>query len=326
MDDKAKIKSLVGVKRIIVEEAEQITKEDFLELNRRARGIEDIQIILILNPVDERHWIKEHFFDNQKVRNKTTIIHATYKDNIQNLTKQDVEELEDLQLISPNDYRIYALGQWGKPEVKRPYVYNFDTARHISESAKFSEISPIYFSIDFNLEPLVCTCSHIWNDSKGAHWHIFKEIVLELGSVEELCDRIEGSFKPHTLASSLFTGDATGRKRDVISMNNVDAWTIIDKRFNLRRRLQVPRSNPIVKENRHLMNALFAMHPDIKINPDCKLTINEIQYTEASPEGDILKKDRNKLEQRADALDTVRYAANTWLRDFITNRYKYQAN
>ena len=52
-------------------------------------------------------------------------------------------------------------------------------------------------------------------------------------------------------------------------------------------------------------------------------TINELEYTEVSPEGDILKKNRDKLEQRSDFLDTVRYMFNTFIPDFINNNTKY---
>ena len=38
LDDVSKLKSMVNIKRIWIEEANEITQEDFQELNRRARG------------------------------------------------------------------------------------------------------------------------------------------------------------------------------------------------------------------------------------------------------------------------------------------------
>jgi len=96
---------------------------------------------------------------------------------------------------------------------------------------------------------------------------------------------------------------------------------MIDARFNLGRRLQVPRANPSVKENRHLVNAILAFHPDVKINPKCKKLIYDMQFVEADPEGNIIKKARNNEAQRADALDAWRYKCNTFLHDFF-ERYK----
>jgi hypothetical protein len=115
----------------------------------------------------------------------------------------------------------------------------------------------------------------------------------------------------------LFTGDAMQRKREITQRNNIDAWRIIDQQLNLGRRLLVPKSNPSVKENRHLVNAVLAFHPDIIINPECKKLIYDMQFVEADADGDIIKKNRNKEEQRADALDCFRYDINTHLRNFI---------
>ncbi|RYE25650.1 MAG: hypothetical protein EOP51_03450, partial [Sphingobacteriales bacterium] len=44
LDDPDKLKSFEGLQRILVEEAAELEFEDYLELNRRARGRADIQI------------------------------------------------------------------------------------------------------------------------------------------------------------------------------------------------------------------------------------------------------------------------------------------
>lgn len=62
LDDPDKLKSFEGLQRILVEEAAELDFEDFLELNRRARGRENIQITLCFNPIHEEHWLKKHFF------------------------------------------------------------------------------------------------------------------------------------------------------------------------------------------------------------------------------------------------------------------------
>ncbi len=98
----------MGVKRIVIEEASQLSFEDFLELNRRARGMEDIQITMILNPVSEDHWIKEKFCDpNGPYANETTVLRFTYHDNCNReglsfLTQTDIRELERLKEINEN--------------------------------------------------------------------------------------------------------------------------------------------------------------------------------------------------------------------------------
>ena len=87
--------------------------------------------------------------------------------------------------------------------------------------------------------------------------------------------------------------------------------------------MKVPKSNPSVKSNRELCNFILYGHKDVKVNPRCKTLIYELKFTEADSEGGIAKKNRAKLEQRADALDTWRYVANTYLGDFIQKPGKY---
>ncbi|MDX1373377.1 MAG: hypothetical protein R3321_12960, partial [Nitrososphaeraceae archaeon] len=62
---------------------------------------------------------------------------------------------------------------------------------------------------------------------------------------------------------------------------------------------------------------------DVLVSDKMNVTINELEYTEVSPEGDILKKNRDREEQRSDALDCARYMFNTFVNDFITNSNKY---
>ena len=48
VDDPEKLKSIVNIKYAVLEEATEFTKDDFLEINRRLRGIDGIKIVLIL--------------------------------------------------------------------------------------------------------------------------------------------------------------------------------------------------------------------------------------------------------------------------------------
>ena len=58
LDNPDKLKSFEGLQRILVEEAAELEFEDFLELNRRARGRDNIQLTLCFNPIHEEHWLK----------------------------------------------------------------------------------------------------------------------------------------------------------------------------------------------------------------------------------------------------------------------------
>lgn len=321
LDDVEKLKSITGITSIWIEEATELNEGDFDQVDLRLRGETENykQIILSFNPIDERHWLKKRFFDFRT--DNTTVLKTTYKDNFF-IDDEYRRVLEQKASVSPNLYRIYYLGEWGREDVSRAYCQNFKTEKHVSDLAVFNASLPVIFSLDFNVEPFVCECSHIWTDSKGMHFHHFKELVIEKnGDVDKMCDLIESTFGMKVIASALFTGDAMQRKREITQRDNIDAWRMIDARFKLGRRLLVPRANPNVKENRHLINAIHAFHPDFKINPECKKLIYECQFAEVDVEGELIKKDRNKEAQRLDALDCHRYTCNTFLHDFI-DRYK----
>jgi PBSX family phage terminase large subunit len=317
LDDVEKLKSIEGITGVWVEEATELNESDFDQIDLRLRGetLNYKQIILSFNPIDESHWLKKRFFDSAPENAYT--LRTTFKDN-HFIDDEYRRVLEQKASVSPNLYRIYYLGEWGKEDIESPYCYNFKREKHISDRAIYNPLLPVHFSIDFNVEPFICIASHKWIDSKGYHAHYFKEFVIEKnGDVYKMIDLIKGTFDLRALSMCLFTGDAMQRKREITQRNNIDAWRIIDQQLNLGRRLLVPKSNPSVKENRHLVNAVLAFHPDIIINPECKKLIYDMQFVEADADGDIIKKNRNKEEQRADALDCFRYDINTHLRNFI---------
>lgn len=321
LDDVERLKSIAGITSIWIEEATEISEADFDQVDLRLRGetANYKQIIISFNPINENHWLKKRFFDTPPAN--CTVLKTTFKDNLF-IDDEYRIVLEQKASVSPNLYRVYYLGEWGKEDVQRAYCQNFNRDKHISEQAVFNPNPPVIFSLDFNVEPFVCECAHIWTDANGMHFHNFKELVIEKnGDVDSMCDLIESTFGMRVISNALFTGDAMQRKREIVQRDNINAWRMIDTRFHLGRRLMVPRANPSVKENRHLMNAIHAFHPDFKINPVCKKLIYDCQFVEADEEGNIMKKSRSKEEQRADALDCHRYMANTFLPDFY-ERYR----
>lgn len=347
LDDIEKVKSIEGITDIWVEEATEITENDFDALDIRIRTLKGpLRYTLTFNPVDENHWIKKRFCPeesegiqhytytvtafndviNENISLTYSLLHTTYQDN-RFLPIKYVAKLEALSKTNPNYYRVYKLGKWGKTEVKRPYCYNFDEKKHVSKEAVFSIHKRVYLSLDFNVEPFVCTARHQWFDKEGHHWHVFKQFVLEKdGDVYRMAQAIKDYFPRETLTSLIITGDAMQKKREITQVNNLDGWKIICKELGISTsssRFQVPKSNPSVKNNRFLVGAVHSIHPDYKIHPDCTLLINEMQFTEADEEGDIIKTSRKNENQRADALDTERYAINSWMFDFIDHPKKY---
>jgi phage terminase large subunit len=112
LDDVEKLKSIVGVNRIWVEEASEIAESDFKQLDLRMRGKNTVgyQMTLTFNPISELHWIKKRFFD--LIQDDAFTLKTTYRDN-KFLDEAYIKRLEDLQKEDYQYYRIYNLGEWG---------------------------------------------------------------------------------------------------------------------------------------------------------------------------------------------------------------------
>jgi phage terminase large subunit len=148
LDDPEKIKSIHGVTRVWIEEASELSFEDFKQLNLRLRGRENLQMTLTFNPIDTEHWINKHFFLTPEIAEKTTFIKTTYKDNrfIDDAYKL---ELESYKTIDENYYRIYVKGDWGLASKGRifPIWETIDT---------FPEIDGWWLGLDFGYSSDPC--------------------------------------------------------------------------------------------------------------------------------------------------------------------------
>lgn len=116
-DDIEKIKSVTFEKGnltdIWIEEATEITENDFEILDDRLRGIlRDgmfYQMDLSFNPIPS--WIKKRFFDMPD--KNAFICESTYKDN-RFIDKAYSDRMEERRIRDPEGFRIYGAGQWGQ--------------------------------------------------------------------------------------------------------------------------------------------------------------------------------------------------------------------
>lgn len=112
LDDVEKLKSIYEITDVWVEEATEITYDDFSQLKIRMRGKTRYysQMILTFNPISITHWLKKEFFDKQSPKVRTH--QSTYLDN-RFLQKKDRETLEDFKESNEYYYNVYCLGMWG---------------------------------------------------------------------------------------------------------------------------------------------------------------------------------------------------------------------
>ena len=155
LDDVEKLKSVANINRIWVEEASEISEQDFNQLDLRMRGQSEIgyQITLTFNPISELHWIKKLFFDIGK--EDAYILKTTYQDNLF-LDDRYKQTLEDLKNQDYQYYRIYALGEWGS--LGNVIYTNWEKA----DLSKEKHFDNFFNGLDFGLRKIAPLCRNVY--------------------------------------------------------------------------------------------------------------------------------------------------------------------
>ena len=146
-DDIEKIKSINFEKGkltdIWIEEATEITENDFNILDDRLRGLLDdglfYQVNISFNPVSVTSWLKKRFFDYAD--NDADTCHSTYLDNCF-IDKEYHKRMMKRKELDPEGYKVYGLGEWGS--IGGIVFHNFE----IKEFDK-SAFNVRYYGMDF---------------------------------------------------------------------------------------------------------------------------------------------------------------------------------
>jgi Phage terminase large subunit len=207
-----------------------------------------------------------------------------------------------------------------------PFAFQFNEAKHTCDPLPYDRARQLHISIDFNLDPFCVTFHHIWRDTL-IHWHIFDEAEIKPGSIPAMIDAIKMRYTPY-LPSSRMTGDAMGKRGEIGERDNASLYTQLKRGLHLSDSQMVLPGNPTHENSRADCN-YFLYHSakenpdfDFKVYKNCKNTIRDLKSVQCDAFGAILKKDRKDLTQRADYMDTFRYACNTFLKAHIISHQK----
>lgn len=123
----AKLKSIQGVSVFVCDEAEEWRSEedyDKMVLSIRTKGIQNM-VIVVMNPASTSHFIYQkyikdthriEYIDGVPVQISThpnvLHIHTTYLDNLEYLSKEFLQEVEDIKLNNPSKYERVVIGRW----------------------------------------------------------------------------------------------------------------------------------------------------------------------------------------------------------------------
>jgi len=190
-DQKSKLKSLASYNCVIIEESDEVSEEDFIQLDDSLRKSgSDIKVIILLNPPSKQHWIIKRWFNlvpseqpgfytpvlKSKYEHNTDFIHTTYLDNIENLNPSTIDNWEAYKESKPDHYWNMIKGLVS--EGARGRVFK---DWNIINKAEYDALPyPEYYGLDFGFTNDPTALIGIKEHNNKVYFH---ELVYERGLV-----------------------------------------------------------------------------------------------------------------------------------------------
>jgi len=230
VDNTEKLKSLSQAKFIWMEEATEFTKDDYIQITLRLRGVSKHpkRFFLTFNPVSDSHWIKERFFDNPPTleKDKILIAHSTYRDSLQFLDAEYPVRMEALKEIDFTYWDVYANGNWGVWDRESLYAKNFDEQLHVvNGEIKAHPSFNIHLSFDFNVTN-TCVVAQYSKNQPGHQYYATINVlkVYRIGDLGDLCETIKSDYPGRRF---IIHGDPAGNSRSATTRGNISAYQLI---------------------------------------------------------------------------------------------------
>jgi phage terminase large subunit len=317
----AKSKGIANVTYVIYEEVDQIKKLAFQNTMSSFRGNDAIRHILLFNPVDERHWLKNTFFDNPNfsethLSNITKVFHYTIEDN-RFATKQDYLTLESIKDTDENLYRIYRYGEWGTINVEDPFIDQFKYNKHTTDHLLLNLNYKVFVSFDFGKTDS-CVVGQffeeyeagdeeigLFNDQK-AGLKILAEYRVKNAEQNaiEIVSQIVEQFG--TECDYIVVGDTAGGGNKGVNELYYEIKAEF-QRLNCFFVRYVKMFKPTHKSSRRLVNWVFKnLGENVKISKNCPKLIKDLQIVRVDEFGNIDKNDCVQYD-KGHLLDCLRY-------------------
>ena len=330
LDQPSKIKS-TNVGLIVLDEAEEFTREDFLALKGRLRQTRvgkpyPLTMIMIFNPVDEDHWLFQEFEVNGEVYNKEGgLLHLELSsyDNEKHLPPGYIEMAS--AGLTPDEKERLIWGRWGRLVRGEPVYGKLINEFHFEKWA-FNESMLLIRGWDFGFNRPAC----VWKlkDPSGR-----KNIDHELlGDKEQLVDFarrvIFNTQNRYGKYVRIFDYcDPRGNdKSDKGEDGNSSSVEILQNEFGITatgERGIRDYVEPGIQMVRKELSTLIGGRPELTINPECKIIKAAIGGRYVRDEDGNPKKD--KFYEHL--MDALRYNVfldknSSGIRDAIIERAK----
>lgn len=169
----------------------------------------------------------------------------------------------------------------------------FSREEHIRE-AKVSPSLPLYWTLDFNVDPMSSVVAQIFRGKVVA----LDEIVLRHGSTQEACQEFLKRFGGHR-AGVVIYGDASGYQQQTTGASDYQVIREYFQTFSdIQPQYRAPRANPSVRERINLTNAkLRSASGEIGLYVDrkCKELIKDFEQVAYKAESCQIDKDRDRM-------------------------------
>lgn len=246
------------------------------------------------------------------------ILHYTSYDN-PILEKEVIDDIA--AVMSPKEVDQEIGGEFLDMTGTNPFAWAYDEKEHESLEAIFKPERPIKISVDFNRNPFGVSFGHSWYDAKGYHSHTFDEATIQNGSIPAMADLIRQRYEPYLRTIEL-SGDAMGKRGDLSQRDNASYYMQLKDLLGLRDSQLKLVNNPTHDNSRADFNYVLK-YMDYKLNPkSCPNACLDMKIVQCDAFGEIIKKNRNDISQRADLLDCERYRINTWMKEWIAQDMK----
>lgn len=288
-DDPEKIKSIEGITDIVIEEASELTEDDFDQLNLRLRAnCGMLQIHLMFNPVSKANWVYKRFFASIVPSDDTVIVHTTYKDNPY-LPKDYIDSLMKLERTNPAYYKIYVLGEFATLD---KLVFPVKTVRLINND-EVKDL-PFWIGMDFGYtnDPTAITWGRVDQEHK---------ILYITGEYDKT------GMTNDTIAETITT---LGFAKEQIVADSAEPKSIAELR-----KLGIRRCIPAVKGPDSVKNGIDRLQRyDIIIDERCPKTIEEFDnytWVKDKKTGEYINEPIDTFNHH---IDSIRYGTQNVMR------------
>ena len=185
--------------------------------------------------------------------------------------------------------------------------YSFNKSIHGSRPCTYDPNKPILVCSDFNVDPMAWVLCQFVQTDYGEAMEVIDEIWLRNTNTMATLDFLWNKYAPHK-GGWIFTGDATGRRRQSSASSSDYKQIRNDKRFNARVRYE--KANPSVKDRLAAVNCLLRnARGDVRlwVDPKCKHLLDDLENRSLNEWGEPMPAVPNESRDSGHATDALGY-------------------